>query len=141
VEATPRPARSVSLTLDSLLGAWEDVVERVGRRRRMVREALAHARPVAVSGDNVVLEVTDSEVHLEGLERSRDLIAEAIASVVAQPVKLTYRSAAAPSDDTAADQPRRLSREADRDERLKQYRTKDPALDAVAETLDLELLE
>ena len=139
--SAPPRAGSVPLTLDSLLGAWDDVVERVGRRRRMVREALARARPVAVLGDSVVLEVTDSEVHLEGLERSRDLIADAISSVVAQPVKLTYRPAAGPLADTVAEQPRRLSRQTDRDERLKQYRAKDPTLDAVAEAFDLELLE
>ncbi len=146
-EASSEPARSavdVPLTREGLARAWSKIVSDVGRRRRMVRESLAQARPSAVEGDRVVLDVSHGEAHLEGLERSRQAIQGAIEAVTGHRVRLTFRSA----DETdtsgaeAADQgPMRLNDQTDRAERLRVYRSKDPALDAAADALDLELLE
>jgi hypothetical protein len=107
----------------------------------MAREALTHATPAAVAEDEVTFEVSDSEVHLEGLERSRDLVAEAIADVVGKSVRIVYRAAAEQRPQAPAPEPKRLDRDGDRDERLKHYRAKDGSLDAVADALDLELLD
>ena len=146
-EASSEPARptvDVPLTREGLARAWSKIVSDVGRRRRMVRESLAQARPSAVEGDRVVLDVSHGEAHLEGLERSRQAIQGAIEAVTGHRVRLTFRSA----DETdtsgaeAADQgPMRLNDQTDRAERLRVYRSKDPALDAAADALDLELLE
>lgn len=127
------------LTLDALAERWPAVVEAAGRRRRLVREALSHATPAGVEGDQVTLEVSECGVHLEGLERSRDVVAKAIDEVTGRRARVVYRPASgdAPQQNNA----RRLNREGDRDERLKGYRAKDPSLDAMADALDLELLE
>jgi hypothetical protein len=114
------------------------VVEAAGKRRRLVREALSHATPAAVEGDLVTLEVSDCEVHLEGLERSRDIVAKAMVDVTGKAARVAYRPA---SGEAPANNARRLDREGDRGERLKGYRAKDPSLDAMADALDLELLE
>jgi hypothetical protein len=79
-------------------------------------------------------------VHLEGLERSREVVAKAIGEVTGKQARVVYR----PATDEAPPPPnnaRRVSREGARDERLKGYRAKDPSLDAVADALDLELLD
>ncbi|UCF41332.1 MAG: DNA polymerase III subunit gamma/tau [Gemmatimonadota bacterium] len=139
-DAAP-PSRPIEgpLTLGALVERWPAVVEAAGRRRRLVREALSHATPASVEGDEVTLEVSDCEVHLEGLERNRDLVAKAIDEVTGRTARVAYRPAAveAPPSNNA----RRLSRKGDRDERLKAYRSQDPSLDAMADALDLELLE
>lgn len=129
------------LTLEGLTEAWPAILATVGEQRRVVREALGHAVPASVAGSDVTLEVSDSEVHLEGLERSRALVAEAIATVMGQPVRISYRPASGSGEAEPPANSARLDREADREERLRQYRSTDPALDAVAEALDLELLE
>jgi DNA polymerase-3 subunit gamma/tau len=141
--AEPAPAGHLEgeLTLQALAGYWPAVVEAVGKKRRMAREALTHATPAAVAEDEVTFEVSDSEVHLEGLERSRDLVAEAIADVVGKSVRIVYRAAAEQRPQAPAPEPKRLDRDGDRDERLKHYRAKDGSLDAVADALDLELLD
>ncbi|MFQ6044898.1 MAG: DNA polymerase III subunit gamma/tau, partial [Gemmatimonadales bacterium] len=126
------------LDLAALARRWSEVEERIGRRSRMIREALVHARPVAVKGSEVVLEVTEGDIHLDGLERGREVIAEAIGAVFQQPVKVACRPAPNSPEEPP---PGRLSEEADREERLRQYRSQDPALDALADALDLELLE
>ena len=126
------------LTLAALAERWPAVVEVVGKRRRLVREALSHATPAAVEGDQVTLEVSDCEVHLEGLERSRDVIAKAVADVTGKAARVAYRPA---SGEARPKNARRLDREGERGERLKGYRAKDPSLDALADALDLEMLE
>jgi DNA polymerase-3 subunit gamma/tau len=142
-EPPPGPAGHLKgeLTLEALVGYWPAVVEAVGKKRRIAREALAHATPAAVAGDEVAFEVSDSEVHLEGLERSRDLVAEAIADVVGKSVRIVYRTTVEQGAQAQAAEPKRLDRDGDRDERLRRYRAKDGALDAVADALDLELLD
>ena len=142
-EPPPGPAGHLEgdLTLEALVGYWPAVVEAVGKKRRIAREALAHATPAAVAGDEVAFEVSDSEVHLEGLERSRDLVAEAIADVVGKSVRIVYRTTVEQGAQAQAAEPKRLDRDGDRDERLRRYRAKDGALDAVADALDLELLD
>jgi hypothetical protein len=89
----------------------------------------------------VVLEVSDSEVHLEGLERGRLTIEKAIRDTLSSsPLRVQFKSAG-DSGQVVSGPPRRLDRSAEQQERLKQYREKDPALDAIAEALDLEVIE
>ncbi len=144
-EATRRAALSqpagAAASLETVLAAWSSILERVGARRRMLQEALGHAAPVAVKDGVVVLEVSDSEVHLEGLERGRPTIEEAIRDTLgSSPVRVQFKSAGH-SGQVELGQPRRLDRSAEQQERLKRYREKDPSLDAIAEALDLEVIE
>jgi hypothetical protein len=44
-------------------------------------------------------------------------------------------------ENSGSETPQRLNQEQDREERLRRYRSKDPALDAMAEALDLEVIE
>jgi len=107
----------------------------------MLQEALGHAAPVAVKDGVVVLEVSDSEVHLEGLERGRSTIEEVVRDTLgSSPVRVQFRSAG-DSDPAELGPLRRLDRSAERQERLRQYRDKDSSLDAIAEALDLEVIE
>ena len=131
-----------ALTLERVRAAWPEILEAVMARRRMVREALVHASPVSVQGEVVRLEVSQSEVHFEGLERSREVVAQAIAGVLGTgDVRVEYRRPMEESGGAVPDPPRRLDRGTDREERLRRYRKKDPALDAIAEALDLEVIE
>jgi DNA polymerase-3 subunit gamma/tau len=141
-DSTPR--LPVPLTPEGLASAWPAVVSEVGRRRRMVRESLAQARPVAVEGDRVTLHVTKGEAHLEGLERNRRAVQEAIQTVTGHRVALVFGSAgdaAGPAANATDIEPKRLHEDTDRAERLRMYRSKDPTLDAAVDALDLELLE
>jgi hypothetical protein len=102
---------------------------------------MRHAQPVSLDGDTVTVVLANGETHLEGLERSRKAIVAAIESVTGHRVSLVFRPAADASEPGGSNEARRLDEAGDRDERLKLYRSKDPALDVAAEVLDLELLE
>jgi hypothetical protein len=102
---------------------------------------MEHAVPVQVGGGVVVLQVSDSEVHLEGLERGRRGIEEAIREVLGlDAVRVQYR-AEGKAGNAKVELPRRLDRDAEQQERLRLQREQNPALDAIAEALDLEVIE
>lgn len=107
----------------------------------MVREALTHASPSSFENGTLTLVVSESSVHLEGLERNRELVARTISAVLGSPVQVVYQSASRAGEAPGPPETQRLNRDSARDERLRVYREKDPALDAVADALDLELLE
>jgi len=140
--AAESPNKGAEDSSTNLAEAWPLVVEAVGGKSRMVREALSHTTPLSAGEGVVELEVTDCEVHLEGLERNRGLIAESIEHITGLKVKsLAYKPQEAGSHRTQSEPPARLDRMADREERLRHYRQVDPGLDALAQTLDLEVLE
>jgi DNA polymerase-3 subunit gamma/tau len=134
------PEPSGPLTLDAVRAAWTTVLSEVGRRRRLLREALGAVQPAGVDGDVLRLTVADRS-HLEGLERARKGVASAIRTVTGHNVEVRFESEGEPSEQQGRAEPRRLNHASDREKRLSLYRQQDPSLDAAAESLDLELLE
>ena len=62
--ATAAPAASSE---PEVVRRWTEIVDVVGQKSRMLREALAHAVPL-VDGETLALDVSGSEVHLQGLD-------------------------------------------------------------------------
>jgi DNA polymerase III subunit gamma/tau len=130
---------------DALRARWPEVVETVRSRRPLVAAALEHATPAAVEGSEVRLVLSDSGVHSEGLERSRGEVEAGLRAVFGADLRVRYGPPTAGSGGGAGPgkgaPPQRLDQRTDRGERLKAYRAKDQALDAMADALDLELLD
>ncbi|MBI3981570.1 MAG: DNA polymerase III subunit gamma/tau [Gemmatimonadetes bacterium] len=140
------------LTEESLSAWWPAVVDAVGQRRRMLREALARVTPMLDADNTVVLEFPEGDVHREGVEQSRGTVEGAISQVMGVVARLVVRGvasgtrpgrggAAAGESDAPVPDTKRLDRRGDREERLRVYRAKDPALDAAVDAFDLELSE
>jgi len=129
----------------TLRARWPEVVEAVRSRRPLVAAALEHAAPAAVEGSEVRLLISDSDVHSEGLERSRGEVEAGLRAVFGADLKVRYTAPPTGSQGAAGAErdvpPQRLDQRTDRGERLRAYRAKDQALDAMAEGLDLELLD
>jgi len=108
----------------------------------MIAAALEHASPSGIEGTTVTLAVSESEVHLEGLERSRAEVETGLSAVFGARLRVVFLAVRSGTESPPkAGEPRRLDQQADRGERLKAYRAKDQALDAMADALDLELLD
>jgi DNA polymerase-3 subunit gamma/tau len=136
---TPPRVETAPFTLEGLTRAWADVVGLVRERSRFLADALAGARLVAVAPPTVSLESGGNPVYAESLARQREAVEAALAQVVAAPVQVslaTVGEAAGPSPPI-----RRLSDAEARAERLRVLRDRDPALEAAADALDLEVLE
>jgi DNA polymerase-3 subunit gamma/tau len=138
VPPAPPPAPAAS-SEPEVIRRWQEVIDAVGQKSRMLREALAHATP-AVEGEALALDVSGSDVHLQGLENGRKAIEAAVRGVIGAALNVVVRPAG-PAAPGGGGEPRRLNRDLEREERLQRYRSKDAALDAAAEALDLELLD
>jgi DNA polymerase-3 subunit gamma/tau len=138
--APPASGAAPAPSQPDVVRRWLEIVEAVGQKSRVLREALAHAVPVA-EGEAVALEVSGSEVHLQGLENGRKAIEAAVRAVTGTSLRVVVRPCGSGAEGVAGGEPKRLSRDLEREERLQRYRAKDPGLDATADALDLELLE
>jgi hypothetical protein len=94
--------------------------------------------PGDVAPPRLALRLTDQDAGLAlTLERQKERLAALLVKIVGAPVDLVV----ADGDTAATQPPKRLSAEGLRADRLKGLRVRDPALDAAAEALDLEIVE
>ncbi|MGB7211690.1 MAG: DNA polymerase III subunit gamma/tau [Gemmatimonadales bacterium] len=133
------PASVVPFSVDGIRAVWAEVAEAAGQEKKMLGIALAAARPVAADAPIVTLElVEENPMHAEALDRLRGTVESLLGARVGAPVTIEVRppiAAAAPS------RPKRMTEAGNRAERLAKLRGKDPALDAAASELDLEVIE
>ena len=140
--APPAPSSSpIPFTQDGLQSAWPDIVLAAKGKSVLLGEALAAARLAGVSPPAVSLEFApEAGVMREGVERQRGVVEGLISARVGAPVALALAGPASPAPEVAP-QSRRLSSEAMRAEKLERFRRVDPALDAAANALDLEVVD
>lgn len=137
--ANPLLPGSVAFTVEALRAAWPGIVAAVRGSRRFLGEALAACDPVAVAPPELTLALREpNPIFDEPLERGADTIAEAVAHAVGAPVRVRMGpplgAASAPAD-------RRITDASVRADRLRELRSRDAALDAAANELDLEIVE
>ncbi len=125
--------------LDNLRAHWEEVADAVGQKSALVREALLEAQPGSLSDTGLTVDVMGGGVQLEGLTRNQGLVEEAVSQFAGRSLQVIVRVPVAEQEDRLDS--RRQTAERDRAARLRSYRAQDPALDAVAEALDLELTD
>jgi DNA polymerase-3 subunit gamma/tau len=142
VAAVPTPAAPPlpSATDASISAGWDGVVATAGRQSSLLAQALSQATPSL--GDDGVLSLVfgpDSALFQDGLARQIGTVETIVAATFGRALPLRITTAATP--ETPGTRPRRLTSEQARGERLAQLRGRDPALDAAANALDLELLD
>ena len=136
----PPPTATGPATLEGLQGAWHTVLEGIGRKNPILRETLSQARPSALVDGVVSIEVTGGEIQIEGLARNQKIVQDALTAFFGTSTRVEF-SGPAPERPEPSAEPRRQTQADDREDRLRSYRAQDPALDAVVDALDLELLE
>ena len=138
----PSPVQSIPFTVAALEGAWPDIVTDARRESPFLGEALGAARPIEAASPRVTIELLDpNPVITERLTRQRDIVQTLLARYLGTPVQLVLGSAAPGPEESAPARPKRMSDAGARAERLKTLRKKDPALDAAADELDLEIVD
>jgi DNA polymerase-3 subunit gamma/tau len=136
IRRAAEPPRA-EFTVDSLLAAWPDLVAAARGQGRFLGDALAAARPALVEPPSLVLEVPGrNPIHAEALGRHRDVVERLLSEAVGAPVQVTLSDNVSPGERS-----RRLTDSEARAERLRLLKGRDPALEAAADALDLEVLE
>ena len=130
------PRLESDFSLPGLSAVWSSVIELVRERSRFLAEALAAADLVTADAPQVAVALREpNPIFQQSLEQKAAEIEGVIGAIVGAPVRFEVRGAL-----TAA-APVRLTETAMREERLKGLRRRDPALDAAADELDLEIVE
>jgi DNA polymerase-3 subunit gamma/tau len=131
------PAVTSALSINSIAGAWDDIVAAVRRERPMLGSMLEHCLPVALTATGVLTLQAETSSTQDNIGAR---LAELTTALKAQIVGLD-RVALKPADATAASAPARMSSESVRIELVNALRKQDPVLRAAIDALDLELID
>jgi DNA polymerase-3 subunit gamma/tau len=134
-------ADAVEFTAGAVRAIWPSIIDAVKQESRLLGAALADTQLSEIAPPVVAVTLKESNPMVaESLERARDVVERVISGRVGAPVRLEVRPAGG-AGPGAAPRPKRRTDASDRAERLQQLRAKDPALDAAAEALDLEMTD
>jgi DNA polymerase-3 subunit gamma/tau len=128
-------------SLDSILAAWPAIVAAVRAQSRFLGEALAAGQPASFELPWLTVAMAEpNPLFADRLHEEAGKVEEVLSRSLGQPVRL--RVTARPADGaTAPAKPRRMSESSLKAERLREFRSKDPALDTAADALDLEIVD
>ncbi|HEU4828057.1 MAG TPA: DNA polymerase III subunit gamma/tau [Gemmatimonadales bacterium] len=132
---------AVPFELDAIREAWPSLVAAVRAESRFLGEALAVTRPAAAAAPELRVSMAEPNPLLhERLEQQAATVERIVSARVGGPVRL--RIAVDAPDESEREAPAaRMSESGIRAARLKGLRERDPALDAAADELDLEIVE
>ena len=138
-QAAAPMAGGLAFTLSGLQGGWEELLAAARTQSRFVGEALAASRLESVAAPDVTIQVpADNPMYGETLERAAESLEKLFGAGLGAPVRLRF---VAPGASPLAPPARRYSEAEARAERLGMLAKKDPALEAAARELDLEIVE
>src|SRR5690606_23255324 len=132
-----RPVVAVPWTPEGLRAAWSDVVQTAARHSRFLAQSLDSGQPALGAHGEVSLTFGPQQAMArEGVERQLQVVETIVSARMGTAVRVSVAGAT-----EAISRPGRLSVDDIRRERLSELRRRDPALDAAAEALDLEMVD
>jgi DNA polymerase III subunit gamma/tau len=128
-------------SLEAVRADWPEMVAAVRLHSRFLGEALAATEPLAIDSPWLTVRMVEpNQLLAERLQEEAAKIEEVLSLSLGQPTRLRV-SAAAEGDNSPPPKPRRMSESSLKAERLREFRSKDPALDTAADALDLEIVD
>jgi DNA polymerase-3 subunit gamma/tau len=126
-------------SLESLRAGWPEVVAAMRVHSRFLGEALAASEPAGLDLPWLTVVMAEpNQLFADRLHQEAGKVEEVLSRSLGQPVRL--RVTAGPGS-VSPSQPRRMSDSSLKAERLREFRSKDPALDTAADALDLEIVD
>ena len=137
----PASPPAASPALDAISAAWPAMVMAVRAHSRFLGEAFAATEPAELELPWLTVVMREANpLFTERLLQEAGKVEEVLSQSLGQPVRL--RVTAAPAvPEAAPSKPRRMSESSLNAERLREFRSKDPALDTAADALDLEIVD
>ena len=150
-QAGPRASQTVAgsvatpprgpASLEAIRAAWPAVVAAVRAQSRFLGEALAASQPAAIESPWLTVAMTEpNPLFADRLHEEAGKVEEVLSRSLGEAVRLRVTSDQAAGAPAQA-KPRRMSESGLKAERLREFRSKDPALDTAADALDLEIVD
>ncbi|HEX5963642.1 MAG TPA: DNA polymerase III subunit gamma/tau [Gemmatimonadales bacterium] len=137
--AAPPPRGPASL--EAIRAAWPAVVAAVRAQSRFLGEALAASQPAAIESPWLTVVMAEpNPLFADRLHEEAGKVEEVLSRSLGEAVRLRVTSDPAAGASAPA-KPRRMSESGLKAERLREFRSKDPALDTAADALDLEIVD
>jgi DNA polymerase-3 subunit gamma/tau len=138
--AAPPATAKLAPSIEAIRAGWPAIVVAARVQSRFLGELLAAVEPseLALPWLNVVMR-EPNQLFAERLEQEAAKVEEILSRTLGQPVRLRVSLAAPPEGSPAPK--RRLSDASVKADRLREFRSKDPALDTAADALDLEIVD
>ncbi len=140
----PEDGPPVAFELSALQAIWADIAAAARAESGFLGEAVAAAQPVEVAPPVLTVAIPgDNPVVADHLNKQRKVVEDLVGARVRGQVRLEVRTGSGGAAPEAGSRPRnrRMSDADSRAERLRALRSRDPALDAVADELDLEIVD
>jgi DNA polymerase-3 subunit gamma/tau len=134
------PPRSPA-SIEAIRAAWPALIAAVRVQSRFLGEALAATQPASLDPPWLsVLMAEPNPLFSDSLQEQAGKVEEVLSRSLGQQVRLRVTARDAPGATQPA-RPRRMSESTLKAERLREFRSKDPALDTAADALDLEIVD
>jgi len=128
-------------SIESIRAAWPAVVAATRSHSRFLGEALAATQPATLDLPWLtVLMQEPNALFADRLQEEAGKVEEVLSRSLGEPVRLRVTTAGG-SGAASEVRPRRMSESSLKAERLREFRSKDPALDTAADALDLEIVD
>jgi DNA polymerase-3 subunit gamma/tau len=137
----PGPTVPAAASIEAIRAAWPAMVAAVRVQSRFLGEALAATQPVSLDPPWLsVLMAEPNPLLADSLQEQAGKVEEVLSRSLGQEVRLrvTAPETSAPAQPV---RPRRMSESSLKAERLREFRSQDPALDTAADALDLEIVD
>jgi DNA polymerase III subunit gamma/tau len=128
-------------SIESIRAAWPAVVAATRSHSRFLGEALAATQPSTLELPWLtVLMQEPNALFADRLQEEAGKVEEVLSRSLGESVRLRVTTAGGSGAGSEA-KPRRMSESSLKAERLREFRSKDPALDTAADALDLEIVD
>jgi DNA polymerase III subunit gamma/tau len=139
--AAPPPPSPAAASIEAIRAAWPAMIAAVRAQSRFLGEALAATQPVSLDPPWLsVLMAEPNPLLADSLQEQAGKVEEVLGRSLGQEVRLRV-TAPETSAPTQPVRPRRMSESSLKAERLREFRSQDPALDTAADALDLEIVD
>jgi DNA polymerase-3 subunit gamma/tau len=139
--AIAAPVSGGPASIESIRAAWPAVVAATRTHSRFLGEALAATQPATLELPWLtVLMQEPNALFADRLQEEAGKVEEVLSRSLGESVRLRVTTAEG-SGPVAQGRPRRMSESSLKAERLREFRSKDPALDTAADALDLEIVD
>ena len=135
------PTAKLAPSIEAIRAGWPAIIVAARVQSRFLGELLAAVEPAELTLPWLSVALREpNQLFAERLDQEAAKVEAILTRSLGQPIRIRITSGQAPEGGTPP-KPRRMSESTLKADRLREFRSKDPALDTAADALDLEIVD